>query len=103
MRKTPAVAAFGALFLAAAVTPAVSAETNPFASSPLQSGYDLANYDKHVEGKCGQGKAAKEGKCGEGKAAKEGKCGEGKAAKEGKCGEGKAVKEGKCGTGKAAK
>lgn len=100
--KTP-LAAIGAAFLATSVVPTASAEVNPFATTQLNAGYDLANYGDH-EGKCGEGKcggkkADKEGKCGEGK------CGEKKAAKEGKCGEGKcgekkAAKEGKCGEGK---
>ena len=72
--KKPLTAALGAAFLASAIAPMASAETNPFSAQQLSGGYDLANYDKHREGKCG------EGKCGEKKAEKkaEGKCGEGK-------------------------
>ncbi len=80
--------AAGAAFvtsMALASTAAISAD-NPFESTQLDSGYQVAGDDKKKEGKCG------EGKCGEGKK-KEGKCGEGK------CGEGK-KKEGKCGEGK---
>ncbi|MEP5765437.1 MAG: hypothetical protein ABJ308_12630 [Halieaceae bacterium] len=95
--KKPLAAALGAAFLASAVSPVVSAGTNPFAADQLSGGYDLVSYGKHKEGKCG------EGKCGEGKAKgkAEGKCGEGKCG-EGKCGEGKAKAkaEGKCGEGK---
>ena len=83
--KKPLAAALGAAFLASAVAPVASADTNPFAANQLSGGYDLVNYGHH-EGKCG------EGKCGEAKG-KEGKCGEGK------CGEAKG-KEGKCGEGK---
>ena len=86
--KKPLAAALGAAFLAASVSPIVSADTNPFAANQLSGGYDLVNFGKHEEGKCG------EGKCGEGKKGEEGKCGEGK------CGEGKAEGEGKCGEGK---
>jgi uncharacterized low-complexity protein len=96
--KKPLAAALGAAFLASAIAPVASAAMNPFSAQHLNGGYDLPNYDKHVEGKCGEGKCGEgktgEGKCGEGKAG-EGKCGEGKAG-EGKCGEGKAG-EGKCG------
>ena len=116
--KTHLAAALGAAFLATSVAPIVSADVNPFSATQLNTGYDLANYGAHAEGKCGGDKADKEGKCGEGKcggdkAAKEGSCGGDKAAKEGKCGEGKcggdkagaktdakAGKEGKCGEGK---
>ena len=113
--KKPLAAALGAAFLATAVAPVVSADTNPFAANQLSGGYDLVSYNHHEakekaegkcgEGKCGEGKAKAEGKCGEGKAKAEGKCGEGKAKAEGKCGEGKcggdkAKKEGKCGEGK---
>ncbi|MEH6549984.1 MAG: hypothetical protein V7711_14915 [Pseudomonadales bacterium] len=110
----PIVGALSAAFLASAIVPAVSADTiNPFAATELSSGYNLANFDKHAEGGCGEGKADGEGSCGEGKAKAEGKCGEGKcgadkkAEKEGKCGEGKcgadkkAKAEGSCGGDKA--
>ncbi|EMR12688.1 low-complexity protein [Methylophaga lonarensis MPL] len=62
---------------------AVHADSNPFATAELTSGYmQLAKH--HAEGKCG------EGKCGaaDGKDA-EGKCGAGDKDTEGKCGEGK--------------
>lgn len=96
--------ALGAAFLATSITPLASADVNPFSAQPLSSGYDLANFAKDTEGKCGEGKcggdkADSEGKCGEGK------CGGGKSDAEGKCGEGKcggdkADSEGKCGEGK---
>ena len=89
--KKPLAAALGAAFLATAIAPMASAEVNPFAATPLSSGYDLANYAHHAEeGKCGEGKCG-----GDKKAKKEGKCGEGKCG-----GDKKAEKEGKCGEGK---
>ena len=117
--KKPLAAALGAAFLASAVSPVVSADTNPFAANHLSGGYDLVNFGHHEgkcgEGKCGEGKGDAEGKCGEGKCGEgkkgdaEGKCGEGKCggekSAEGKCGEGKCggdkkSGEGKCGEGK---
>ena len=117
--KKPLAAALSAAFLATSIAPLASAEVNPFAANSLSSGYDLANYAHHEEGKGAEGKCG-EGKCGgDKKAEKEGKCGEGKcggdkkAAKEGKCGEGKCSDdpgsddnskgdEGKCGEGKCS-
>ena len=77
--KKPLAAALGAAFLATAVSPVVSADTNPFAANQLSGGYDLVSYGHH------EGKDKAEGKCGEGK------CGADTEAKdaEGKCGEGK--------------
>lgn len=84
MRKSIHTAALS-LVAAAALTPAfAAADGNPFGASKLTAGYqlgELANFDKHEEGKCG------EGKCG-GKPEGEGKCGA-KPEGEGKCGEGK--------------
>ena len=106
--KKPLAAALGAAFLATAVAPLASAETNPFSAQQLSGGYDLANYGHHEkaegEGKCGEGKCGGEKAEGEGKCG-EGKCGGEKAEGEGKCGEGKcggekAEGEGKCGEGK---
>ena len=63
----PLAAGVGAALVASAMsTTTVQAAENPFATTQLSAGYQLA--DGH-EGKCG------EGKCGEGKKAKEGKCG----------------------------
>lgn len=90
MRKSISTAL--TLAAAAALAPSLaSAGTNPFGADKLASGYqlgqELPNYDKHEEGKCGEGKCGSkpegEGKCGEGK------CGGDKPAGEGKCGEGK--------------
>jgi len=94
----PLAGILGAALLTGTVSTHLNAGTlNPFVADELQSGYNLANFDKHEgEGKCG------EGKCGGGKADAEGSCGEAKADAEGKCGEGKcggakAGAEGKCG------
>ena len=102
--KKPLAAALGAAFLASSIAPLASAAVNPFSPQQLSGGYDLPNFDKAPEGKCGEGKcgekrAANEGKCG-GAADKagEGNCGE--KMKEGSCGE--KMKEGSCG-GKADK
>ena len=89
--KKPLAAALGAAFLASAVSPVVTAGTNPFAANQLSGGYDLVSYGHH-EGKCG------EGKCGGEKSA-EGKCGEGKCGGE-KSAASKSTSEGKCGEGK---
>ncbi len=103
-------AAIGATFFASlAASPVVSAEQNPFAMSPLSSGYQVAG----KEGKCGgmkkDGKMKKgmEGQCGEGKCGGMNKDGKMKKGMEGKCGEGKmkkdmkkGKKEGQCGEGK---
>ena len=89
-KLNPVAATVGAAFIATAMGTSAQAAENPFATTELNQGYQLA--DKHKEGKCG------EGKCGEGKESEkkgEGKCGEGKKDKdrdkkgEGKCGEGK--------------
>lgn len=90
-KLTPLAATVSAAFLATAMGTSAQAAENPFATTDLSQGYQLA--DKHKEGKCGEGKDDKdkkgEGKCGEGK------CGEGKDERkddkkgEGKCGEGK--------------
>ena len=66
--RKPLAAALGAAFLATSLSPLASAETNPFSAQQLSGGYDLANFDKHAEGKCGDDKAGGEGKCGEGSA-----------------------------------
>ncbi|MFO7602836.1 MAG: hypothetical protein R6X06_03365 [Gammaproteobacteria bacterium] len=100
----PIAAVMGTAFAASmAMSNVASADTNPFAMNELSSGY-MQVADKHMEGKCGEGKCGSkqqkkdmEGKCGEGKCGgqkemnknMEGKCGGKKAAQEGKCGEGK--------------
>jgi len=99
----PVAALIGTAFVASLATANVANAGELFATSALDTGYDLlAQADaegKCGEGKCGEDKAEGEGKCGEDKGA-EGKCGEDKAEGEGKCGEDKAEGEGKCGEGK---
>ena len=89
-------------------SPMANAAGNPFATSDIGSGYQVAEM---AEGKCGgsKAKAKKDGQCGEGKcggskakAKKDGQCGEGKCGgskdkKEGSCGGSKDKKEGSCG------
>lgn len=94
-------AAIGATFVATmAASPVVSADTNPFAMSPLTSGYQVAGKD----GSCGgMKKGAKDGNCGNMKKG-EGHCG-GKKNGEAHCGGkkgdmSKGKKEGQCGEGK---
>ncbi|MDH5357930.1 MAG: low-complexity protein [Gammaproteobacteria bacterium] len=91
-----ALAAGTVLSAGLALSPSlVNADTNPFASTELSSGYmQLA------EGKCGGNKTAEEGKCGGEKKAEEAKCGADKKAEEGKCGAEKKTEEGKCGEAK---
>lgn len=100
--KKPLAAALGAAFLASSISPLVTAESNPFSAQQLSGGYDLANYDKHKEGGCGEGscggdKSDGEGSCGGEKADGEGSCGGEKADGEGSCGGEKADGEGSCG------
>ena len=115
-KTTIALAASAVLTAGIALSPTLaSADTNPFASAELSSGYMQLAEGKCGEAKCGADKKKAEGKCGEAKcgadkkaegscgadkADKEGSCGEDKADKEGSCGEDKAEKEGKCGEGK---
>jgi uncharacterized low-complexity protein len=74
--------AIGSAFAAVALTPVVHAADNPFAAKQLSAGYQLAQADKKMDGKCG------EAKCGADKA--KGKCGKAADKKaDGKCGEAK--------------
>jgi uncharacterized low-complexity protein len=106
-KTTIALAASAVLTAGIALSPSIaSADTNPFASAELSSGYMQLAEGKCGEAKCGADKKKAEGKCGEAKcgadkkAEAEGKGGESKTS-EGKCGEEKkAEKEGKCGEGK---
>ncbi|MBL1319789.1 MAG: low-complexity protein [Methylophaga sp.] len=90
IKTTVAVATSTILTAGLALSPLLaSADTNPFSSAELSSGYlQLAegkcggNMKKDAEAKCGANKKA-EGKCGEAK------CGANKKKAEGKCGEGK--------------
>jgi uncharacterized low-complexity protein len=104
----PVAAAVGVAFVSSlAASTTVLAADNPFSTTDLDAGYQLAG-EKGEEGKCGEGKCggdkAAEGSCGEKHKGEEGKCGEGKcggdkAAKgaEGACGEEHKGKEGSCG------
>jgi uncharacterized low-complexity protein len=82
--------------------------SEPFSAQQLSGGYDLANFEKDAEGKCGEGKCGDDKKAdGEAKADGEGKCGEGKCGDDKKAdgeakadGDAKADGEGKCGEGK---
>lgn len=93
-KLSPLAATVSAAFIATAMGTSAQAAENPFATTELNQGYQLAS--KHKEGKCGEGKCGGEGKDGK---SSEGKCGEGKCGEgskdmddkkgEGKCGEGK--------------
>ena len=62
MKKSLSTAA-GITFVAAmSASPVASADANPFGMQNLEGGYM-----QMAEGKCGEGKKAKEAKCGEGK------------------------------------
>ena len=107
--KRPLTAALGAAFLASSIAPLVSADANPFSAQPLNGGYNLASFDKHMEGGCGGNKTEGEGSCGGKKAESEGSCGGKKAEGHGASGDAeaeghgdgkKADGEGKCGEGK---
>lgn len=60
-------AAVSAALLAAATTPAANASTDPFVTTELAAGYNLASNDKDKmeEGACGS--KQEEGKCGDSK------------------------------------
>ena len=59
----PIAAALGAAFLASSFASVASADSNPFSAQQLSGGYDLANFNHHAEGGCGDKKA--EGSCGD--------------------------------------
>ena len=85
----PVTAAVGVAFVSSlAASSAAIADDNPFSTTDLDAGYQLAG-EKGAEGSCGE--KGHEGSCGEKGA--EGSCGE-KGA-EGSCGE--KGKEGSCG------
>lgn len=72
------------------------AADNPFAAKQLQAGYQLAQADKKMDGKCGEAKCGAEKKAMADKK-KDGKCGEAK------CGADKRMEkraDGSCGAGK---
>ena len=79
MKTTKALSlSLGSVIAAAALMPLAHAGENPFAAKQLSAGYQLAQADKKVDGKCG------EAKCGADKKAAE-KMKEGKSS-EAKCG-----------------
>ncbi|HDY86335.1 MAG TPA: low-complexity protein [Methylophaga aminisulfidivorans] len=105
-KTTIALAATAAMTAGLALAPTLaSADSNPFSSVELSSGYmQLAEHHaeegKCGEVKCGADKKAEEAKCGADKKAAESKCGAEKKAAESKCGADKKMDEGKCGSNK---
>ena len=112
-KTTIALAASAALTAGFALSPmTASADTNPFASAELSSGYmQLAEgncgANKDAEAKCGANKVAHEdgkkaeGKCGEAKCGANKKAGaEADKTSEAKCGANKKAEEGSCGAKK---
>lgn len=83
-KLNPLAATVGAAVVASALSAPVQAEENPFLTTDLAGGYQVAEH--HGEGSCGEGRCGEdkdgEGSCGEGN------CGEDKDG-EGSCGEGR--------------
>lgn len=99
MKKSVAMA-IGTAFVAGLSLTSLAQAGNPFASSVLNGGYQVA---EGAEGKCGEGKCGEKGSnCEKGAKAGECMCGANKGKEadgkcgEGKCGEGKKT-DGKCG------
>lgn len=86
-KSSLAIAAGSLLTATLAFSPLVGADSNPFASAELSSGY-MQLAEKDAEGKCGEAKCGEDMKDGEGKCG-EAKCGEDMKDGEGKCGEAK--------------
>lgn len=84
--------------LVAAVTlgSVAHAADNPFAAKQLQAGYQLAQADKKMDGKCGEAKCGAEKRAAAEKK-KDGKCGEAKCGAEKKM---EKRADGSCGAGK---
>lgn len=78
---------------AVATAPLAQAADSPFGLQKLDSGYQLAQADKKMDGKCGEGKCGADKKAAEKK--KDGSCGADKK-KDGSCG-GDKKKDGSCG------
>lgn len=109
-KKTLSLVLGGAFVATLAASPMAVATDNPFALTPLSSGYMVADHheagEKMQDGKCGAGtcgasmeeaeEKAVDGKCGANKG-KEGSCSAEMKGKEGSCGAGK-MKEGSCST-----
>lgn len=105
MKKQNVVAlALGSALTAALLVPAAHAGENPFAAKPLAAGYQLAQADKKMDGKCGEAKCGADKKAAEMKMEKkaDGSCG-GKTM-DSHCGANKKPmekkKDGKCGEAK---
>lgn len=98
--KLASTAAIAASFALGSVAHAAD---NPFGMKALEGGYQLAQADKKVDGKCGEGKCGADKKASAEKK-KDGKCGADKKVdsdkkKEGACG-GSKGKDGACGSKK---
>ncbi|WP_295008996.1 hypothetical protein [uncultured Dechloromonas sp.] len=99
MKKQNLVSLTACSLLAAATFGSVAhAADNPFAAKPLQDGYQLAQADKKMDGKCGEAKCGADRKGGMEKK-KDGKCGEAKCGAD-KKGMADKKKDGKCGEAK---
>jgi uncharacterized low-complexity protein len=93
-KQTNTSLALGSIVAATLFSPAVFAGDNPFAVKQLDAGYQLAQADKKVDGKCGEAKCGAEKKMDK---KQDGKCGEAKCGSDkkkdkkadGKCGEAK--------------
>jgi len=97
MKKHNALSlAIGSALLAASFGNVAHAADNPFAAKQLSAGYQLAQADKKVDGKCGEAKCGADKKATEKK--QDGKCGEAKCGADKKAAEKK--KDGKCGEAK---
>jgi uncharacterized low-complexity protein len=58
--KNTAMTAFGTAMLVSSMASVAVADTNPFAAKVMSSGYQLADYSKDAEGKCGEAKCGAE-------------------------------------------
>lgn len=98
MKATQSGLKLVALAATFALSTGAHAVDNPFGMQKLPAGYQLAQADKKVDGKCG------EGKCGADKKAADEKKMEGKAGadkkKDGSCGAADKKMDGKCGADK---
>lgn len=94
-KHTLATLAAGSALSLAALVPVAHAGDNPFASSVLHNGYQVAQADaKTQDGKCGEAKCGADKKAGK---KKDGKCGEAKCGADKKAGK---KADGKCGEAK---
>ena len=94
----------GAFAASLATASLASAAGNPFALTPLDSGYMVADHHegdgKMQDGKCGSGMKDKEGNCSSEMKGKEGSCSAEKKTREGSCSSDK-MKEGSCSSEKS--